>query len=1228
MGGSNKDGSNGAKAANTANAANAGNAGADAAADGGASVGTTGNSAGVNSNAVGGHSHPHSLNRRRRKGAHSCTCGHSSPQPSAGVSASSKPSASMDSAHSHPHPHPHSHNHQHHNHPHSHPHHHGNAHPHASAQIHPNSANKQQQLLRQKKPINNPADASASDNIWYRSDAEEKLRIREFWLQLAEDDRKSLVKAEKDAVMRKIKEQQKHTCACDTCQKKKNLIEEELELLYDAYYDELENFAQLQSAQDQAIKAGFTPALGRQSTNPYSRVIEAQPHCNNRNHHHHPQHRHHHHHDNGASKDDCDISENADYADDYDEEGEPYQDGSYSPTQHVHRHHHHSNQQHPQSAVQRSSIFDFGSGLTVRDGGILTVAEDFLKNDGRKFLDLMEQLADRKIKLLEEEQDMANIANNNAASVMNSSVTLSQQQQQMQQLQYQQQQLRLQQQQLQQQQQRLASNPSAAIPDDSNQEYDDEEDYDEEDEEYIDDDEELEDDEEEEEYDEEDDEDMTEEQRMEEGRRMFQIFAAKMFEQRVLTAYREKVAYERQNRLLQELEEEQRLKDEKEEAKQRQKEKKKAQKNALKQQKEEERLKKEKEKQREEEALRAEKEKKAQEDRVKREAERAKREAERLKKEESERVRREAERLKKEDQIRKQKEAEERKARAREEKERVDRENRERKEREKEANRLRAAKVKEEAAAAAEAQAHAEAVAEAEAGLAAEEAARRVVAEEEQKQQQIQLQQQQQIQHQMHMQMQQQQHMQQQMHLQMQLQMHQQQQQQLQHSMEPYSKTSNNSPVNIVRQQIAVMSLESHQNSASSPLSQQQPPQQIHHQQYQQQGLSLGYSPMVAFGNSQQQQKYHGPPGIAPLLASPRQPQPTSNGQPQMGSGSMYGWNSNGSSSFAQHLLGVQPGNATFGMLPTPPGAEISVSGKSLSNAVPGIAASSKLLPIGMRPSLEVHGLGSGSTASPVLAPLGTEREPHFSPFGQFGSVSSGLHNGFAVPASVTGAPVAGMQKRSSLDAVPNASGFGGLFNGELGNPLLGSSRVAGRGLYDGGQQTNGFPSSRQFHAQQPSQQQDFLTGVAPRLAWDSGSDSKPASMYSNNAGLLANGSSISFDSSMNEPFDSSRTPLASQFQRQLSPPNQSSPVQSGLNLFDTGMKGPVFGGLRAFPPQQHLHQSQQQTGFGAIGQPQQQRHLANGQPDLSKNRWTGETEEAAASISDQPLTIPFSLLN
>jgi len=57
---------------------------------------------------------------------------------------------------------------------------------------------------------------------------------------------------------------------------------------------------------------------------------------------------------------------------------------------------------------------------------------------------------------------------------------------------------------------------------------------------------------------------MTEEQRMEEGRRMFQIFAARMFEQRVLQAYREKVAAERQQRLLEELAEEDVRKDQKE----------------------------------------------------------------------------------------------------------------------------------------------------------------------------------------------------------------------------------------------------------------------------------------------------------------------------------------------------------------------------------------------------------------------------------------------------------------------------------------------------------------------------------------------------------------------------------------------------------------------------------------------------------------------------------------
>lgn len=62
---------------------------------------------------------------------------------------------------------------------------------------------------------------------------------------------------------------------------------------------------------------------------------------------------------------------------------------------------------------------------------------------------------------------------------------------------------------------------------------------------------------------------------MEEGRRMFQIFAARMFEQRVLAAYREKVAQERQQRLLEELAEEDRLREEREAKKQLERERKK-----------------------------------------------------------------------------------------------------------------------------------------------------------------------------------------------------------------------------------------------------------------------------------------------------------------------------------------------------------------------------------------------------------------------------------------------------------------------------------------------------------------------------------------------------------------------------------------------------------------------------------------------------------------------------
>jgi hypothetical protein len=83
----------------------------------------------------------------------------------------------------------------------------------------------------------------SKEKIWNTSSQEERERIKVFWLSLGEEERRSLVKVEKDAVLKKMKEQQKHSCSCTVCGRKRIAIEEELEVLYDAYYEELEQYA-------------------------------------------------------------------------------------------------------------------------------------------------------------------------------------------------------------------------------------------------------------------------------------------------------------------------------------------------------------------------------------------------------------------------------------------------------------------------------------------------------------------------------------------------------------------------------------------------------------------------------------------------------------------------------------------------------------------------------------------------------------------------------------------------------------------------------------------------------------------------------------------------------------------------------------------------------------------------------------------------------------------------
>ncbi|RMZ85875.1 hypothetical protein DV737_g489, partial [Chaetothyriales sp. CBS 132003] len=319
------------------------------------------------------------------------------------------------------------------------------------------------------------------DSLWNPSTQAERENIKQFWLGLGEDERRSLVKIEKEAVLRKMKEQQKHSCGCSVCGRKRTAIEEELEVLYDAYYEELEQFAN----HNPDIVAA--PQLFGNSL-----TVKGLP----------------------------------------------------------------------------SDPLLMAAPLILTDG-ILTVADDLLKNDGRHFIDMMEQLAERRMAREEEVHFPAALTHQDAYQGHNH---------------------------------------------DS----------------------------------------MTEEQRMEEGRRMFQIFAARMFEQRVLTAYREKEAAAREAE--EKKHEEQRLRRE-EQRKKREAERKAA---------DDERLRKEAEKQK---RVQEQKERQAEAERRQREAkERDKQKRDAAKRKERE----EREAREKEARERKAQEAEER--RAREDQARKDRE--------------------------------------------------------------------------------------------------------------------------------------------------------------------------------------------------------------------------------------------------------------------------------------------------------------------------------------------------------------------------------------------------------------------------------------------------------------------------------------------------------------------------------------------------------------------------
>ncbi|KAF3491530.1 caldesmon [Arthroderma uncinatum] len=450
----------------------------------------------------------------------------------------------------------------------------------------------------------------SKDRIWNTSTHEERENIKEFWLQLGEEERRSLVKVEKEAVLRKMKEQQKHSCSCTVCGRKRTAIEEELEVLYDAYYEELEQYANNNQA---SFENGGSLRLPPRLYQTPIRSLDHHPHLPGAQH---PS--------RGRVHELPDDDDEDELDEEYEEDEEEEDDEeSYS-----------EDELDIEARTSRADFFAFGNSLTVKDG-ILTVADDLLKNDGKHFIDMMEQLAERRMQREEETQYIASSAAHQSMQA--------------------------------------GHNHGAPL---------DEEDYDDdEDDDY--------DSQEEDEFEEDEMDAMTEEQRMEEGRRMFQIFAARMFEQRVLTAYREKVARERQQRLIEELEEENRLDEEREAKKAKEAQKKKDKKRLQKQAKDEERAKREAERAAEAAAQKAaedarvkEQQRKKEEQRKKREAEKKAQEEERLRKEADRQKRLKDERERQAEADRKQREQKEKEKKKREEAKKKEREEREAKEKE------------------------------------------------------------------------------------------------------------------------------------------------------------------------------------------------------------------------------------------------------------------------------------------------------------------------------------------------------------------------------------------------------------------------------------------------------------------------------------------------------------------------------------------------------------------
>ncbi|KAJ2754773.1 Stress response protein nst1 [Coemansia pectinata] len=125
----------------------------------------------------------------------------------------------------------------------------------------------------------------STKTLWSSDAIEEQRRVREFWLSLGATERQSLIGAEKKVVQARVREHQNFSCSCNVCSRKRQAIESELDCLYDCYYDELKenvrkaNMRSLIRAAEKKARFIIESSIGAFARSLISRAAIESQHC-------------------------------------------------------------------------------------------------------------------------------------------------------------------------------------------------------------------------------------------------------------------------------------------------------------------------------------------------------------------------------------------------------------------------------------------------------------------------------------------------------------------------------------------------------------------------------------------------------------------------------------------------------------------------------------------------------------------------------------------------------------------------------------------------------------------------------------------------------------------------------------------------------------------------------------------------------------------------------------